>query len=1049
MAITGFSRSPETASDAAVTLDDSQLAVVRLPDDATAAILGAPGSGKTTTIVEIVADRVLSRGWSADEVVVLTPTRTSAARLRDRIALRLGIATNGPLARTVNSLAFEIVGHAARESGAVPPRLVTGGEQDNDIAELLDGHIAEAALSGQHSGPAWPDMLGPDVRRLRGFRSELRELMSRATEYDISPARLRSLGLAHERDEWVAAADFISEYTSVISQSRPSQFDSAEFARFAVSAIAAGDPGERVARLRLVIVDDFQEATESTVAILRALATRGVAIIAVGDPDVATNAFRGGEPDALGRLGSQIGVPDAVTLTLSSSHRQGAVLRGFTSAVTERIGTAAAGTQRAAVAADASSAHARPIFTIQAQSAAREWAAVARQLREQHLMHGVPWNDMVVIVRSGDQISAIRRALALAEVPARASVGGTALRDDRAARALLSLIEVSVGREPLTGALAHDLLLGPFGGLDRLGIRRLRLALRAEELAGGGNRSGDDLIVDALSAPGRFITIDHRVGRAAEKLASLLAALRSLHAENGTIEELLWLAWEKSGLSKPWFDQALSAGITAAEANANLDGIVALFTAAKRYVERRPDDGVLPFLEAVLDAEVPEDTLSPQPSEESVLVSTPSGTVGLEFEVVVVAGLQDGSWPNMRLRGSLLAPQDLVRVVTGMDDAHIDERKLVLHDELRMFALAVSRARSVVILTAVANDDEAPSVLFSLAPKGTPAIDVSAMSPLSLRGLTGRLRRDLVQPGRTIGDRAAAASGLARLSEERVPGANPDDWHGLLPISTTEPMYADDEKVPVSPSRLAAFEESPLDWFLDTVSGSQSSTAMGMGTILHWAMETASSSDLEALWLAVESRWSELLFESPWMADNQKRAARVLASGISEYLADFQREGKTLIGAESRFTLEVDRAVVNGSIDRVERGPNGEVVIVDLKTGSPNVRPDYIDQHPQLAAYQLAYAEGVLNEYLDELGAHAPGGAKLLFVKKGVKKKLYREGHQAPLTEEQLEAFRARIRIAAMGMAAAEFEGAVELTGWNAGGTSALAIHRVRAVSSD
>ena len=91
----------------------------------------------------------------------------------------------------------------------------------------------------------------------------------------------------------------------------------------------------------------------------------------------------------------------------------------------------------------------------------------------------------------------------------------------------------------------------------------------------------------------------------------------------------------------------------------------------------------------------------------------------------------------------------------------------------------------------------------------------------------------------------------------------------------------------------------------------------------------------------------------------------------------------------------------------------------------------------------------MLDSYLDELGDHSPGGAKLLFVKKGVKQKLYREGIQAALDAEQLDAFRARIRIAAMGMAAASFEGALELKGWNSGGTSDAAIHRVRAVSSD
>ena len=1037
MVITGFTRAKAHAAHGArVQLDESQRSVVELPIDASAAVIGAPGSGKTTTIIELVASRVLDHGFAPDEVVVLTPSRASATRLRDALALRLDVPTNGPLARTVNSFAFDIVGAAAARAGVLAPRLVTGGEQDADIAQLLLGNIEDG------TGPDWPESLGPDVRSLRGFRTELRELMARATEFGVTTAQLASFG----RPEWTAAAGFIDEYVQTVGSFRENQFDSAELARYAVAAIGSVEPGERVERLRLVVVDDLQEATESTVAILRALAARGIAVVAFGDPDIAANAFRGGEQDALGRFSALIRVP-ASTIVLSTVYRHGAALRALTTSVTSRIGTALAGPQRAAVATGVDAA--TPVVVIQAPSPAREWAAVARQLREQHLMHGVDWSDMAVIVRSGQQVAGIRRALALAEVPARTSVGTTALRDDRAARALLTLVDVGIGRSPLSAAVAVELLTGPFGGLDSIAIRRLRLALRTEELAGGNNRSSDELLVEALSAPGRFATIDHRVARHAERLAVTLAELGAAFSERSTIEELLWLAWERSGLAKTWFDQALSAGILAAEANQNLDGILALFTAAKRFVERQPTNPATVFLDNVLDADVPEDTLAPQPADAAVLVTTPSGTVGLEFEVVVVAGLQDGAWPNLRLRGSLLDPQGLVRLVTGVDAANLDERKLVLGDELRMFALAVSRARRLVVLAAVANDDEAPSVFFSLVPPGAHVIDATSLPPLSLRGLTGRLRRELARERTPIGEREAAASALALLAAEGIPGADPREWHGLLAPSTSEPLYGAEERVPVSPSRLERFESSPLDWFIETIAGSQPSTAMSIGTIVHWAMETATDPSVDGLVTAIESRWNELLFEAPWMAEHQKRAARVLAAGIAEYLGDFSRDGKTLVGAESRFTLEIDNADVNGSIDRVERAADGSVVIVDLKTGSAITKQSDIDAHPQLGAYQLAYAQGVLDPFLEELGDHSPGGAKLLYVKKGVRSKLYREGVQAPLDDEQLESFRERIRQAAAGMAAAEFVGVIELTGFGAGTAGGLAIHRVKAVSSD
>jgi superfamily I DNA/RNA helicase/RecB family exonuclease len=1012
-------------------LDASQAAVVALGDRTSAAVLGAPGTGKTTTLIEVIADRVHARGWSADEVLALTASRATATRLRDAIALRLGVPTTGPLARTVNSLAFEVVRDAARAAGSLPPRLVTGGDQDADIAELLRGHIEDG------TGPSWPDNLEPDVRGLRRFRTELRELMMRATEYGIKPERLRDLGHSTGRPEWVAAADFIREYLAVVSSSRENGYDAAELSSVAAAAIAGNNPGERVAALRLVVVDDLQEATESTLSVLRALASRGIAIIAFGDPDVAVNAFRGGEPDALGRLSSELDIPHVEVLTLSTAHRQGPVLRAFTAAVTARIGTAAAGTQRAAVAGSADDPLA--LARIEAVSPARQWAAMARTLRLEHLQHDVPWGNMVVVVRSGAQVPVVARSLAHAEVPTRTTLGGTPLREDHAALALLTLVDLGVNPEKLTAALATEVLLGPFGGLDRLGLRRLRLALRAEEVAGGGTRAADELLVDALASPGRLATIDHRVGRVAERLADTLALLRSTE---GSIEELLWLAWERSGLAASWRDQALGAGVTASEANRNLDGIVALFTSAKRYVERWPGNGPGAFIANVLEAEVPEDTLSPQPNDDAVLVTTAPGIVGLEFDTVIVAALQDGAWPDLRLRGSLLGAQQLVQAVTGVDSTPIDERRQVLGDELRMFALAVSRARRRLVLSAVANDDEAASVFLGLLPAATPALDSAKAVPLSLRGMVGMLRKQAVSGA------SDAARALAALARESVPGADPRDWHGLIPLSTTGPLF-EGESIPVSPSSIEKLIDSPLDWFLERMAGSESGVIANVGTIVHAAMETAVDSSVEALWAVIEQRWSELLFEAPWLAERQRRIALRFTEALSEYLGHFESAGKALVGAESRFRLEVDGAVVSGSIDRVERSSDGSVVIVDLKTGTPVTSQKKIDDHPQLAAYQLAYAEGILDEALAKYGEHVGAGAKLLFVKEGIGATKYREGIQAQLDAEQLQAFRERVREASILIAAATFEGTLELPMFGVGDVSRLRAHRVRAVSSD
>ncbi len=1062
-AATAAARPGDTAGSAPlepVVLDASQRAVLHLDASASALVVGAPGTGKTTTLVELLADRVHRLGFAPESVLALTFDRSSATRLRDRLGLRIGEAVNGPLARTVSSLAFDVVAQAAIRAGSEPPTLLTGSEQDADVASLLAGHVEDGV------GPAWPAPLGEQVRGLRSFRTELRELMMRATENEITPESMRALAREHEHPEWSAAADFIDDYLAAISSARAQQLDSAELVRFAVAAIERGEVSEQVARLRLVAVDDLQEATELGLALVTALRERGVTVVGFGDPDASTSVFRGGSADVVSRFGA-----GAHTHALRVAHRQSAVLRDLTRRVTERIGTAGVVGHRGALPAREADEQLDPLLTIEAPTPAREWTAIARVLRERHLIDGIPWSRQAVVVRSGALIDGVARALAVAEVPVRTTLAAIALRDDPAARALLDIIDVGIGRSRLDIESATSMLIGPFGGLDRLAVRRLRVALRTEEVAGGGHRGADALLVEALQAPGRLATIDHRIARDADRLARILDAVRQASGAGAGIEELLWTVWERSGVAARWRNAAQGTGVAASEANHNLDGVVALLTAAKRFGEREPDSPPAVFLSRLLDADVPEDTLSPTRSVDSVLIATPSGVVGQEFDVVVVAGLQEGVWPDLRVRGTLLNTDSLVRAARGEADAVLDHRALVKADELRMFAVAVSRARRQLVLAACSDDDEFPSVLFSLAPRGTPSVDTSAAA-FTLRGLTGRLRRELTAaeatgapaatrsastPSRradpawrdaTGATAAEAASALAELAAAGVTGAHPGEWHGLATPSSTAPMFDDDEAIPVSPSRIEAIEESPLDWFLDDVAGSTTSTSMGIGTLVHWAMETATDPNVDALFAAVETRWNELVFEAPWIDAREKRATRRLVQGVAEYLADAQREGVRVVGAEEGFRLDVGRAQVHGKIDRIEAGADGGVTIVDLKTGRPVTKEATIAQMPQLGVYQLAYASGQLDDLCAAFAPHRSAGAKLLFVKAGVGDKSYREAAQAALDEDGLEGFRERIRQAARAIAVAEFEGTAEVEDY--GGQSATRrLHRVRAVTSD
>ncbi|MGN6610492.1 MAG: UvrD-helicase domain-containing protein, partial [Angustibacter sp.] len=111
------------------TLDAEQLAVVEHRGSALS-VIGAPGSGKTTTLVEAVAHRVEHDGLDAGAVLVLAPTRLAAARLRELVTGRLAVTVREPLARTPQSWGVGGVRPAAGGGGEPAPPRLNGAGQD-------------------------------------------------------------------------------------------------------------------------------------------------------------------------------------------------------------------------------------------------------------------------------------------------------------------------------------------------------------------------------------------------------------------------------------------------------------------------------------------------------------------------------------------------------------------------------------------------------------------------------------------------------------------------------------------------------------------------------------------------------------------------------------------------------------------------------------------------------------------------------------------------------------------------------------------------------
>lgn len=891
---------------------------------ASGVVIGAPGTGKTATLVERVAT-LLDGTLLPDEMLVLTPSRQAATLLRDRIGVRVGQATPGPLARSLGSFAFQIVRGAMVHAGQEPPALLTGADQDRIIAELLAGDAEDGTIR-------WPDAVSQGVRASKGFRSELRTFLAECTELGVQPGELAGLG----RDVWHAAAEFIDEYRQVMGRLRLPHRDVPELLAEATTILLEADAAVLgpLAGLRAVLIDDAQELTRGGVALVRALRARRIAVLAFGDPDISSGAFRGASPQLFAELA---GVLETV-FVLDRPHRQRPALAALTRTVTQAIGVAGRVEHRRPPAAgepvsaaepddgprDADRAAARgEVRTIVASSPHEEIDRIAAALRGWHLTDGIPWQEMAVIAHDTRQITMLEAELAGREVPTRAAGVQRPLGSESVVRDIVGVVRLAlqpVGeREPESLAEA---LVSPFGGLDAVGLRRLRARLRHHELGAGGSTPARELLRQAMAQPLLFEFVDAPEARIARRFAETLAQVAEAEAAGETIHELLWRVWDRartvSGapLQAVWREQSAQPG--GAEVARSLDSLVALFDAAKRFVERAPQEKPSLFVRDILDSEVPEDTLSTPDRPGLVTLLTPATALGTEFAAVVVAGVQDGVWPNVRLRGGILETWRLADAVlaarTGTPAVFpgvLDRRRGAMHDELRLFVRALSRARTRLVVTAVDDDDLTPSPFFSFLPEPftSPDEEDRLAHPLTLRGLVARHRRTLTT-SHDPAARAAAAGQLRLLAEAGVPGASPEQWYGVTPPSTDRPLRdLSTADVRVSPSRLEAFEECGLNWVISALGGDTVvPPSAGIGTIVHEVMEKVTDGDLEKMRRIVDEHWPELDFETAWIARKERRRADLYIERLRSYLQEVERDGGRVIGAETGFRFAVELA---------------------------------------------------------------------------------------------------------------------------------------------
>ena len=986
---------PSLRSEPEIVLDDAQRGVVEVvatEGHGPLLLLAGPGTGKTTTLVEAVAARVAA-GTDPARILTLTFSRKAATELRTRIGRRLGRTVSAPLAWTFHGFGFSLLaaGQVAEDRDR-PLRLMSGPEQDVAVRELLQHDRSVGSVD-------WPDRLHQALPT-RGFTDEVRSLLGRARSLGLGPSDLQQI--AGDRQDWLASAQFLNEYLDVLDSRGV-----VDYAELVARAVAYAESIEGQAQLRstydLVVVDEYQDTDPAQERLLQAIAGSGRDLVVVGDPDQSIYGFRGADVNGImsftERFPRADGAP-AQTLVLHTSRRCGTEILDASRLVAARLGGAGSRIVRHLRAhRDLASAPGQAAGSVAVRTFATpefEALAIADLLRREHLQQGTPWHDMAVLVRSGvESIPGIQRSLAYAGVPIEVAGDEIPLGREPVLAPLLLALQVVDDPSTLTPGAVRELLLSPLVAADPADLRRLGRALRdhARQTGDhhGGPPSSDELLMQGLVDPTILSELPHRVTDPLSRLAGLLTAAQQVAEREGTAHDVLWSVWSGTRWPERLQHASFAGGPGGRSADRDLDSVVALFELAARSDHQANLRGLRTFLAEVRAQQIPGDTLAERSARPSgVRVLTAHRSKGLEWSVVVVAGVQAERWPDVRRRGSLL---DVDRLGGGgaLDPATSADLR---RDERRLFYVAITRAKRRLVVTAVASaadDGLRPSPF--LAELGVPVNPAEQLAdrPLTLHGLTAELRSVVVDRTVSSSLRQAAAERLATLVEARVddralvPAADPDQWWGVRDLTeSSQPVRPPDQPLKLSGSQIEKVVTCPLQWFLsrEVQADTSRSMAAGFGGVVHALADGVANGevddDVEALVRVADSVWGQLQYPAAWeSAAEYEQLRATLGRFVTWHRAE---RGRALAASEREFTATIDvqgrEVLLRGRLDRIELDESGRVVVIDLKTGKNPPTQRKVDENLQLATYQRAVAESAIDGVSGE-----PGGAELVYLR--------------------------------------------------------------------
>jgi DNA helicase-2/ATP-dependent DNA helicase PcrA len=590
-------------------------------------VLAGAGSGKTRVLTYRIAHLIHERGVAPWSILAITFTNKAAAEMRERIAVLVGPSARDIWASTFHSACVRILRREAEAAGYRPDFAIYDAD---DQLRLMRACFADEEVDPKRVAP-------------RHVLGRISDAKNRLVDAEAFFEEADGFG-----DEIIAR--LYRRYAARLQAAGAMDFDDLLMVTTRLLESDAEIRERYQARFAYILVDEYQDTNHAQYRLVRVLAEPQRNLCAVGDDDQGIYSWRGA--DVRNILDFERDYPDAHVVALEQNYRSsGTILRAANAVVARNRG-------RRPKQLWTDQGDGEPLQILACRDEHDEARTVLAEI-ERARATGTSLNQIAVFYRTNAQSRSIEDRLVRGRI-AYTVVGGPRFYERAEVRDALAYLRAAAN--PADEIAVARLLGAPKRGLGPGCLVKLSLAAQTHGFALGDTIGHADLIAGLTQAQRTALA----------RTAALLTALADADAAGMPLSGLVAMVIERSGLRA-----ALVAEGTL-EAQGRIENLDELENVAAEYQASAPEPSLLGFLEEVAlqsDADLVDQ------EHGQVTLMTVHNAKGLEFDVVVMTGMEEGIFPHVRADEPESLEEERRLCYVGMTRAR--QRLLLTHAETR------------------------------------------------------------------------------------------------------------------------------------------------------------------------------------------------------------------------------------------------------------------------------------------------------------------------------------------------------------------------------